>query len=551
MKRKLVLFGITILVLMFAQVRLLGQTVNVTFKVDMTQQSGFTTPEVNGAFNNWCGNCNSMTDANSDGIWEVTLPLQAGSYDYKFSADSWGSQEILSPSDSCTVTNGGFTNRNIVVGSSDIVLPTVCWGTCAPCTGTSNTVNVTFQVNMTQQTGFTTPEVNGTFNSFCGNCNSMTDANSDGIWEVTIPLPSGVYEYKYSADNWTSQETLNQGDPCTVTNFGFTNRSLTLGSNDTILPAVCWGTCGACVSSTPLNITVEVCNPNAQTVRMTGPFWGWGLNTGPLGVNNGNGTWTFTFNPPPTQNMEYLIVVDSVMENLINDVQNGGVCAPITDYVNYANRVWIPGSGNVNITYDRCVPCSYPDFVVTTEICGTPATSVRLTGPLWGWSNQFGPAGVYNGDGTWTITLSPAPNDTMVYLLVKDGQIEDLIPSMASGGTCAPITDFSTYANREWIIGQGAVYNSYGQCTNCYISIDELTKNNFEVYPNPVNDELTISNKSETYSMRISNLLGDVVLEKSSTQNNCKLSLSNLESGVYILTVGDEKGSSTMRIIKE
>jgi hypothetical protein len=550
MKNNLLL-SVYITLLFFSQFLLLGQTVNVTFQVDMTQQTNFTTPEVNGAFNNWCGNCNSMSDSNLDGIWEVTLPLSAGSYDYKFSADNWASQETLSPTDVCAVTNGGFTNRNIVVGNTDIVLPPVCWGTCSPCSGNPSTVNVTFRVDMTQQTSFTTPEVNGVFNNWCGNCNSMTDTNSDGIWEVTIPLNSGAYEYKFSADNWGSQETLNQGDPCTVTNSGFTNRSLNLGSNDTILPVVCWGTCGSCINTSPLNITVEVCNPNAQTVRITGPFWGWGLNTGPLATNNGNGTWTFTFNPPPTQNMEYLIVVDSVMENLINDVQNGGVCAPITDYVNYANRVWIPGSGNVNITYDRCVPCSFTDFVVTAEICGTPATNVRLTGPLWGWSNQFGPAGVSNGDGTWTITLSPAPNDTIVYLLVKDGQIEDLIPSMASGGTCAPLTDFSTFANREWIMGQGGVYNSFGQCTTCLTSVKELTKNKIEVYPNPTNDEFNISNKTGYYTIRILNLLGQVMLKKSSNQINTKISLKNMESGVYILYVDDENGSSALRIIKE
>ena len=41
---------------------------NVTFQVDMSQQSGFTTPEVNGSFNNWCGNCFQMSDDNGDNI---------------------------------------------------------------------------------------------------------------------------------------------------------------------------------------------------------------------------------------------------------------------------------------------------------------------------------------------------------------------------------------------------------------------------------------------------------------------------------------------------
>ena len=34
---------------------------------------------------------------------------------------------------------------------------------------------------------FTTPEVNGTFNAWCGNCNAMTD-QGNGIWATTIDL---------------------------------------------------------------------------------------------------------------------------------------------------------------------------------------------------------------------------------------------------------------------------------------------------------------------------------------------------------------------------
>ena len=43
---------------------------NVTFQVDMitVDSSTFTTPEVNGNFNGWCGSCASMTDANGDNI---------------------------------------------------------------------------------------------------------------------------------------------------------------------------------------------------------------------------------------------------------------------------------------------------------------------------------------------------------------------------------------------------------------------------------------------------------------------------------------------------
>lgn len=105
---------------------------NVTFRLNMNGLQGFNTPEVNGTFNNWCGNCNPMSDANGDGIWETTLNLPAGNYEYKFSYDSWSGQENLSATTGCSVTNGNFTNRTLSV-QSDVVLPIVCWGLCSEC----------------------------------------------------------------------------------------------------------------------------------------------------------------------------------------------------------------------------------------------------------------------------------------------------------------------------------------------------------------------------------------------------------------------------------
>ena len=59
-------------------------------------------------------------------------------------------------------------------------------------------------------------------------------------------------------------------------------------------------------------------------------------------VDNGDGTWTFTFNPAPTANMEYLLVVDGVQEDMVASGTNSGnwSCTPVTDYWSYANRLW-------------------------------------------------------------------------------------------------------------------------------------------------------------------------------------------------------------------
>ena len=219
--------------------------VDVTFQVDMNGVTGFTTPEVNGIFNAWCGNCAPMSDANGDGVWDLTISLAPGTYEYKYSFDNWSGQETLVPGSSCTMTTGIYTNRVLNVSVADS-LPVVCWGSCEACGISSGPYNITFVVDMSASgTTFTTPEVNGTFNNWCGGCAPMSDANADNVWELTIPLNTGIYEYKYAYDTWAGSEALTAGDPCTVTNSGFTNRTLDV-TGTLVMDTVCYGTCISC-----------------------------------------------------------------------------------------------------------------------------------------------------------------------------------------------------------------------------------------------------------------------------------------------------------------
>lgn len=220
---------------------------DITFIVDMNEvAAAFTTPEVNGTFNGWCGGCAPMSDPDGDNVWEATISLAAGSYEYKFAYDAWAGSESLTEGDPCTITAFGFTNRTLVVTEST-VLNEVCWASCDACDGVVDpTYNIVFHVNMNDVTdAFTTPEVNGTFNGWCGGCAPMTDDNGDNIWDLTIPLTAGFYEYKFAYDTWAGSETLTEGDPCTLTTGGFTNRTLTV-TGDADLGTVCWGYCTDC-----------------------------------------------------------------------------------------------------------------------------------------------------------------------------------------------------------------------------------------------------------------------------------------------------------------
>lgn len=227
-------------------------TYNVTFQVDMNNYTGsFTTPEVNGVFNGWCGNCSAMSDSDGDNIWDITVPVAEDSIEYKFSFDNWTGQENLVAGSSCTKTTGNFTNRFMYV-TKDTVLDAVCWESCVNCASAPANVQVTFQVDLSEYTGsYTEVNLNGTFNSWCGSCAVMTDANNDSIYEITVTVPADTMEYKFTLDGWTTDEQMMQGMPCTITTTGgtgtFTNR-YAVPSSDTTLPAVCWEACSDCES---------------------------------------------------------------------------------------------------------------------------------------------------------------------------------------------------------------------------------------------------------------------------------------------------------------
>ena len=112
-----------------------GNNVDITFNVDMSQNlDPFNTPELNSTFNNWCGNCNQLTDVDGDDIWELTVSLNPGdTIEYKFSADNWAFQETLDSNESCTNGLSNFTNRFLIIPTVNTNLDEVCWGSCSPC----------------------------------------------------------------------------------------------------------------------------------------------------------------------------------------------------------------------------------------------------------------------------------------------------------------------------------------------------------------------------------------------------------------------------------
>ena len=209
---------------------------------------------------------NPMTDLGG-GIWSFTVSKPIGfTGDYTFTNGNsgWGAKENISGLP-CAVPP--YDDRNLAPVYSDTTIQH-CFGTCdydgtcssvvTPPTG----VNITFQVDMSQVSDtFNIPEVNATFNNWCGNCNAMSDANNDSVWDVVVSLiPGDTIEYKYSADSWTIQEMNDPGASCTNGDSTYTNRVLVVPASDTVLGVVCWASCDPCVNVPPTGIKDDINN---------------------------------------------------------------------------------------------------------------------------------------------------------------------------------------------------------------------------------------------------------------------------------------------------
>ena len=222
---------------------LIGTTIsaqnNITFSVDMSGQT-FTQPYVSGSFNSWSGDANALTNVGGD-IWEVTLSIPDGEYEYKFTYDNWAGQDAFSQGDVCTITNYGNHNRRLVVAGSDMVLPTTPFSACVENTTGPSSFTVNFVVDMSGYGGsFTNVHINGEnyngqgFGNWCGDCgNTLTDLGG-GLYGTTLILEEYSYQFKITVDGWTDQENFSPGDPYTATDGTYTNRYIQVNEDKTV-----------------------------------------------------------------------------------------------------------------------------------------------------------------------------------------------------------------------------------------------------------------------------------------------------------------------------
>ena len=175
--------------------------VTFTFKPDTRPNALF----VAGTFNNWNSAQDRMTDTNGDGIYEITLELAPGSYQYKFVADGkW----IEDPYSEEYAPDGYGGKNSVIVVPKDKKVLVVGIGagevkgaaeTSSQASGSSKAVPVVFLFEVGKQKSAEV-YVAGTFNGWDQNRDKLEDEDGDGIYERVLKLEPGHYEYKFVRD---------------------------------------------------------------------------------------------------------------------------------------------------------------------------------------------------------------------------------------------------------------------------------------------------------------------------------------------------------------
>lgn len=257
------------------------------------------------------------------------------------------------------------------------------------------------------------------------------------------------------------------------------------------------------------------------------------------------------------------------------------ISGPTISVTNCNNYTWsqngqtYAASGIYNDTVPSSSGC---DSVVQLALTITPIplTSINVdacNSYLWSVNNQ-----TYTSSGTYTgIVTTAAGCDSTVELtltLFSDSNTityngATLQVGVSTGATyqwlnCSNNTLILGATNQTYTVpggvGSYACVTATSSCTDttdCFnfsnIGFDELSKNEFSIYPNPTNGKFTIESSGSQliHTIIISDIQGKQIASSTIESNSYTADLSNVDSGVYYVSIISENGQKqNYRVVK-
>lgn len=426
---------------------------------------------------------------------------------------------------------------------------------------------ILFNVDMKNQTGFSKVYVSGTFNNWSGDANELTDIDGDKIYSAELTIPSGGHEYKFTTDNWKTQEQFNGLELCTKTDPSgqFHNRALSVTS-DKVLPTVCWNSCFQCGDGVKITMNLGVSSPSADGVYLVG-----GGNFDPPGGKHRmqdpekDGIYTITVERQKGFQSFFSFANGNCPDYSCKENIAGQACA---NPANFNDRKLPP------VTKDTVLNTCF-GFCSTTTNCGNAPkpgkitfkvdmnkatdafTKIYVSGTFNNWSADANELTDADKDKIYEVVIDKIPAGTHEYKFQLDGWAKQ---EQFKGGEACTITDPSgQFINRKLVVNGDSVltavcYNSCEKCSGVGTN-DILVQDLMKVQPTIADDmiKVTFSDNFATLAKQISilSLDGKVNTQVEVAENavNQDINVSNLPNGMYILIARAGQNMQTSKIV--
>lgn len=261
----------------------------------------------------------------------------------------------------------------------------------------------------------------------------------------------------------------------------------------------------------------------------------------------------------PTVALGDLVHFEASIEPTLNDIMLSNNNAILTQT--------IVGSYDPNEKYEshggRVVHANfgsddYLTYTITFENTGTAnAEFVRITDEL---DNQLDETTLMMINASHSYTLDREGSSLTWFF--DDIQLPPSVPNtnIGHGFVTFQIKPKAGYALGDVIPNTASIYFDFNPaivtntCTTEFVP--NLSNTTFDLdqlhyAPNPVQDQLTISNTTPIEKVSITNTLGQIVLEQTLQTTEAQINLSQLNSGVYFVKATAQKQSKVFKIIKE
>jgi hypothetical protein len=212
--------------------------------------------------------------------------------------------------------------------------------------------------------------------------------------------------------------------------------------------------------------------------------------------------------------------------------------------------------------FTTLVPSTCPgSYDVSTNGSRSGAATIPFNTDVYGLINPTGDVDYYKfvitTGGTITLTLTNLPADYDLRLYRNNTNVA----SSSNSGTASETINYTATANTYYarVVGFNGAFNA----TSCYTLKVQLgtatreegliTAGNVTVFPNPVNDMVTVKIKElqGNASIRVFDMYGRMVMQQSTGLPLTQLDVSKLSSGLYLIRVMNGGKEDVLKIVKE